>query len=422
MTRILLAFLVLAVLVHAETRFDLIPSRPGARSGSMHIAGAKEGLVVRGEIGGGPPDFAKTAAAMPQKDHVEIWVAASSDPELPEIGWGNQFGMMTCKGEELTDEAKKACPKFTRDMTAYRRQFRRLFVRQFQLAPDIAAETFATPAYNDIATRYAKQAADQLVGMKPSGLPNFTAQPSATGYSFTAVVPWSALPPVNALKLEKLRVMVDVFSATTGAASSQPYSTTSSTRKYGDPATFTAVQLDAPMAFDITTCRYDLKTSDIYADEHPAWFFPNATGTLNVTFSIQNSARGYQYEPEGLSPGVVFTHYFEKQAAPGATICGPSLALAANGKIERSDFEVDEKNVETRALPDGSLLIKSGPTESTKSAFGSGACGSCPVISFSVYKAPASGAITEAFEIAEVLGESAESPTELRVSLDSTLR
>jgi hypothetical protein len=108
--------LLIASMAAGQSSFDLVPMRPGGRTGQVTVRGSAAGLVVEGRIAGGKPDFADSTDAMGRKDHVEIWIAAASDPVLPPIGWGSQFGMHLCGSKELDESAAKHCPKFTREI------------------------------------------------------------------------------------------------------------------------------------------------------------------------------------------------------------------------------------------------------------------------------------------------------------------
>ncbi|MBC7926024.1 MAG: hypothetical protein H7039_10250 [Bryobacteraceae bacterium] len=404
----------------AQTTFELTPLRAGGRTGSVTVHSGPEGLIIKGKVAGGLPEFARTANEMAAKDHIGIWLASASDPVLPMIGWGNQFGMWNCASENIDAKARELCPAFVEDMEAYRAIFRRLFVRQYQLAPNISVETFATAAYSSIEREYQKPGLDKLILLKPIVAPVFDFMPTTNGYEFTALLPWTALPPVNSLKLDRLRVMVDVFSAHAGATGSQPYSSTAQNRRYGQPSTFPVVTLDPPMMYTITSCGYELSLSDIFHKEYPAWFLPGNTGQVREAFIIQNFATGYQYEPDSLSPTINSTRFFEREVAPGQFVCGPLLARRDKGRLQRTAFPVDDAKLETKLLPDQSLLIKSGPTEATKSPFGSGMCGACPLITFSIYRAFNLGPIERLYELSEVFQNSIPelAAVEVRLSPD----
>src|ERR1051326_5453758 len=82
---------------YTSTPPDIIlsPQSEGARRGRLWIRDIGKGLLIAGDIEGGPPDFPHNKDSVLAKDHVEIWLTADVDPVLPPIGWGHQFGENT---------------------------------------------------------------------------------------------------------------------------------------------------------------------------------------------------------------------------------------------------------------------------------------------------------------------------------------
>jgi hypothetical protein len=403
--------------------FDLNPMRAGGRTGKVSVTQGPDGLVITGTVNGGRAKFAANPAEMATGDHVEIWLAPPSPPVLPPIGWGNQFGMETEKSEkdckELAGEAKelRECQAWFRAQPAYRARFRRLFVRQYQLAPGVTVESFAKAAWDEIQTKYTKTETAPLKPLAPSAAVQFHAENTAGGYTFEARVPWTAFPPMPSLRLDRLNIMVDIFSASPAGASSQPYSSMSANRKYGDVSTMNAVTLPVPRLYKITHCEYPLKARDAYFDEHPAWFLPAASDIVNEAFIVQNYTAGYQYAPGGLSPVVRPTKYSERQVDPGEYVCGPELAFNKAGKTTFFDAVMDDPDFQVKRLPDGSLLVKEGPVVS-HSEFGSGACGACPHAVLDMHRITPDGKYELAFELNETVDGGTISDAEVEVSAD----
>jgi hypothetical protein len=156
----------------------LLPHGPGARRGQVWVQDLDWGLLIVGEVDGDPPEFPRNKNLILEKDHVEIWLADGKDPELPAMGWGNQFQEITLpKGtESCPDWAKKdgsvhalarekKCRRWAQTQSRYRRYFKRLFVRQWLVTPNYAVESFASPAYDEITARFAS---DQSQGTRKS--------------------------------------------------------------------------------------------------------------------------------------------------------------------------------------------------------------------------------------------------------------
>ena len=111
----------------------------------------------------------------------------------------------------------------------------------------------------------------------------------------------------------------------------------------------------------------------------------------------------YLYDPGAVSPSVWPADYFWKPLKDGATVCGPSLAWRKDANIRRTEFTVDEQHFATKTLADRWTLLRSGPSTSTLSPFGSGECGSCLVLDFAIYAISPSGEITKALDLSQGL-------------------
>lgn len=163
----------------------LVPRGEGARHGQLWIRTAaipgSYGLYIAGKVDGAQPDFLYTRDLIPSKDHIEIWLAGSRDVALPEIGW-NQDVTLSKGAESCGDWAKddrfdavevvnrmKVCQEWAASQVRYRRYFKRLFVRQWLLAPREQIEVYATPAFDQIADWYSDRDDKLDEIMKPRG-------------------------------------------------------------------------------------------------------------------------------------------------------------------------------------------------------------------------------------------------------------
>jgi hypothetical protein len=116
----------------------LVPHGPDARHGHVWVQSVGYGLLVVGEVDGGPPDFPRNKNLILERDHVEIWLAGAKDPELPPIGWGNRFqeevtlpnGADSCADwvkksvSENTEAMEKKCRRWADMQSHYRPYFR----------------------------------------------------------------------------------------------------------------------------------------------------------------------------------------------------------------------------------------------------------------------------------------------------------
>ncbi|MGH9865931.1 MAG: hypothetical protein ACRD4H_11010, partial [Candidatus Acidiferrales bacterium] len=374
----------------APADIALLAHREGARGGSIWVRTSSNGLYIAGKVDGEQPDFSHVKDQILSKDHVEVWLASTPNVDLPEIGWGDQFGDYTlAKGEESCGERAKQngntsangelgrdCREWAATQVRYRPYFKRLFARQWLLTPDFAIESFAAPAYEEIEKRFSGLGDKVPEMLRPRGKPQMFLFPEQSGYSFEIFIPIDALPPLPTLRPNELYLLVDVFKAAPAGKKMGAYSTSSTTRVYGKPETFNHLRLDPPLYFALTPCDLPLVGTDKREGYHPAWFIPAAGPGQQVqdTFVVLNDTVGYRYEPAGLSPTARVTHYFWKSAGPNEWVCGPHLTHWEKGKSESFPYNISEDGFELKPLPDGHLLIKTGPRV-WNSEIGSGQCG-----------------------------------------------
>jgi hypothetical protein len=379
---------------------ELLPHGEGARHGRLWIRMANKGLYIAGKVEGDPPDFPRASDQILAKDHVEVWLAGAANRDLPEIGWGNQFDDETLPRAEEScaewartntpnDQGKqeKECRGWAAIQVQYRPYFKRLFLRQWVLAPNLHAETFASPAFAEIQQRFSKLGDTIPEFMQPAGKPQMFLFPEQSGYSFEIVVPFDAFPPLSTLRPDELRILVDVFRSAPPGKKTGAYSTSSATRTYGKAETFNSLRLDPPVSFRLTPCNFPLVGTDKRGESHPAWFLPSAEPHQNVpdSFIVVNDPAGYRYGPAGLSPSVRRTQYFWKTTGSDEWVCGPHLTYEKNGEKESAPDLIAEDGFDVKRLADGSLLVKTGPRV-WYSEFGSGQCGACARTDLRIYE------------------------------------
>lgn len=401
----------------------LIPHGPGARNGHLWIRNIGYALVIAGEVFGGPPDFPKNQNWILSKDHIEVWLAAASDVPMPVIGWGNQFdqnefpkGPDSCadfgKGEpgapDPIAQRQKKCREWVATQQRYRPVFKRLFMRQWLLTDYYSVESYATPAFEAITRNFASDQgpySEEVPAMlKPQGkvqiwVSRDWVSHDRPAYTFQIVIPYTSFPPLPTLEVRDLRLMVDVFSPAPVGKKMGPFSTSSPLRVFGKPETFNAIRLDPARTFKMTPCDLGLAGADKYRDEHPGWFIPHVDESLgwqSDAFILVNESRGYAYEPEGLSPVVRPIHNFWHPMATGEWVCGPDLAYRKGETFKHLGETVGEEGFDAKRMPDGTLLIKSGPRV-YGSEFGSGQCGACPRVDMRLF------AVDKDFKLYEAL-------------------
>ncbi|HLK67695.1 MAG TPA: hypothetical protein VKU19_29895 [Bryobacteraceae bacterium] len=399
--------------------FPLRPSPTGGRTASVWVRQVPEGILVAGEVQGAAPDFARTAADMVHKDHVEIWLAPEKAPQFPPVGWSNNM-MEDVGGTEKdcvevvsqwASGREGECKAWLAGVAAHRRRLTRLFVRQYGLTPYAVTEAFATPAWEQI-VKTTTSFKEIWTPLRPSRMPTFRAATNDTGYSFEALLPWESLPPMPTLQLKSLRLMVDVFSSHPGDPKDQPFSTSSPTRKYGDPATFNVVSLAASRDYRITDCQYPLEGHSDSGSRQPAVFQPARELNISQSLVLMNPNSFRNWGPSGESPTVVAANHFQKPVAPNVAVCGPTLAWSTPSGIRRFKEDVDMATLDTRAQPDGSYLVKTGPNLASESLFlRIDPCLYCVNVEMHIYQVGPQGEPKPVFDFQEALGEPSASRT-----------
>jgi hypothetical protein len=321
----------------------------------------------------------RTPSPMPADAHVELWLGASADLQMPPIAWGNQFG----EADSKSDQCDVSCIAWENGQKIYRTLLPKLFLRRWNLTPTAVTETYATPAFRALTAEQQKRLAD----LKPSALPQvrFAAQ------SFDIQVPWAAFPPADRLSLDRIGFQVDVRGG--GLA----LTTLSKGTKLGG---LPQVALSPPVVTRLTQCEYPLTARSLYGEERPAYYRLNGRFEASDVFLLENDARGYQYKPEAtsLSPGPRTAQFFQQQLSSGEFLCGPAMAYRKGDTIKRFPDLVSpmpDTRLPVKALMDGTRLIQFG-TGISYSTFGSGQCGACPIVTLKIFALLPSGNIQEA--------------------------
>ncbi|MFZ2021474.1 MAG: hypothetical protein WBA18_16470 [Terracidiphilus sp.] len=436
----------------------LIPKAPGAHPGKIWVRSSDQGLSIWGQVQVPDNDlrWPTQKSEMLKSDHVEIWLSASPDVQMPPVGYGNQFGEIDLKNAADCEPLENGggpgdprmpkledCRRWYNEQLEYRKQFERLFTRQWLAAGnDFSSPTtpsksffedFATGAwanleaslFDDDLPKPLKPQSDGVVAefntdfgkqttLKTAGGQSYQ-QGIITGYSFHFFIPFTAFPPAQQLRLRDLYLMVDVFSAAPEGKKMGAMSTTSAERLWGKPKSFNHVVLDAPRDYEISPCNTRGVEEDMYGVAHRAWYFPLAGEGplyLRTDYDIENPAGGYMYDPAGVSPIFKATEHFWKVEADGSAVCGPKLEYRKGAVTKTSEFYVAKEYFETQTLPDGWMLVRSGPDMSTQSPFGSGACGACPVVDFHVYSISPKGEIARALDISDEFSGYEDQPSD----------
>jgi hypothetical protein len=391
--------------------FNLITVDPRARSGKVWIRKSAEGLVVAGQVDGPPPDFPPSAAGLMTKDHVEIWLAVTPNPEFDTMVWDYRQGSIALpEGEKSCPDAAaegdipeeererwvENCQKWVRWQRSYRAQLTRLFARQWQLAPQAGAETFAQPALRTLAN-LSQNPSDQQLAPWPKALdaPRLLATPDSSpagGYRFETVIPWRMFPPSGVATIQDVQILVEVFSPAPAGAKNGPYSTTAPGRRYGNFASFNLARFTTPRRYRLTLCDEPLS----------GYFYPSDSEMIASTFFFQHVVGSL--ESAALSDIRIDMHHYSKEVAPGKLLCGPRLYYFDSVRRTKlivpgtdpgiGQIEVGEEDLGLRRDSNGRLLIRHGPREAEyNEGNGLGRCAACPVGALDIYSMDSTGSL-----------------------------
>jgi hypothetical protein len=344
---------------------------PPGRQGEAWFVETEAGIQIYGRIEGGDANYARFPAEAGIKDYIGLWLTLSLDIPMPEMGWGDQFGMKTCSEVPPGTAVPEACREWEARQGKYREQLRRLFLRHWMLGSGLAFETYASSAYRQV--QYFLSSFDAL--FFPRLQPALQGPDLLGSDDFRIDIRWSDLPPANELALTKIYVALNFCGSKAPCDDSMP-------------PPLTELTLERPKIARVSPCEAPLEDS---------WYFPNAQGLVDSIFSLDNLTAGYQYEPRSVSPLPTWKHYFSKSLNAAETVCGPDLSYAAKGRVYRGTRGIDEKPLEFRNLPGGAHLLKSGPTVGPWAALGNGQCGNCDTARVSVFRLDPASGVTDVF-------------------------
>ena len=387
---------------------DLI-SPTGASVGKVWFEQWKDSVVVFGSISPGNLEWARFPLELQSRAHVNLWLATAESVPMPEIGWGSQFGLIDCAEYRATTvNPAEDCDTWSARQVLYREQLRRLFVREWQIASDVSTEVFATAAYRQVLAFATNSERDAFSRLEPKNSPIMEVGVGTRVSGFQIAIPPDSLPPTSTLELGSLRLVVELADGEKILGSTSPAQAT------GDPSTFRRLVLARPIRSRITSCDDPLTESTWFQKDLPAWYLHSARAD---TMILANVEAGYRYAPTGLSPFPIWTHHFTMDLGNGNVVCGPHLRFVSNGKRWEFDGTIDENQLKTLQLTDGSWILKSGPTLGSYSPFGSGRCGACATWRLSMFHLDPGSGITRAFS-GEFVIDNPEDDGDIQISTD----
>lgn len=166
--------------------------------------------------------------------------------------------------------------------------------------------------------------------------------------------------------------------------------------------------MDPPVNYRLTPRNLPLRGLDrreeLSEDEpsHPAWSVPeheSGSSYESEAFILINDIDSSRYEPGGLSPGVRQTHYFWNSVGPEEWVCGPPLSYREHSEVASFPYGVSKEGFSTKRLPDGDLLIKTGPRVYNWES--QAQCGACPYAELKIFDLRKDGKIFGALSLGD---------------------
>src|SRR5271165_7166655 len=74
---------------------DLKPSQ-GSPTGKVWFRETDDGIVIFSRVNFRLLHYARFPKELHSREHVGVWLAAAPQVAMPDVGWANQFGSMTC--------------------------------------------------------------------------------------------------------------------------------------------------------------------------------------------------------------------------------------------------------------------------------------------------------------------------------------
>ena len=362
-------------------------SSPQDLSAQIWLAIGPEGLAVAGEVRDDKQHLS-TKLEHVNNDHVEVWLAFPQ-PEMPPLAFVNQFGdhevptLAACENtEEIPSDDRERCRTWWKNQTERRKQLVRPFTVQYGLM------------------------SGSLVRFDQKGtVGSIRYEPMQGGYRFEALIPPSAFPRAAEAPLRNLQVLVDLVDNDEGKGKLETFLSSSKGRKFGDPSTFHAVTLARPLRFGAWP---ELFERVLKANASSSYQPGPEVRAIEVWI---NPAVGYQYAPTEPSPQVVNLDLSDEKVLGKL---GDVELVSLPGEMDwrgghhpwlvsrrgKTLLDTHKSGAQTfRATQRASGLHILQVYEGTQSALGTGACGSCPMVSFSLAKMDAQGRFTQEGEL-----------------------
>lgn len=366
--------------------------KPADKRGRVWIAQSDAGIVVAGLM----PQQKDSTTAKTHSVSLELAVASIKELTLPPISWsfrtpdpGYYRSAADCTQMTPSDAqySISECKQWVNEQLKRRAQMSAAFIRQWVLSNAAAANSvFELPRSAELADF--QPHAPVAIDFKQR---QTSANSGVKERSFELLIPWSALPATDQLRLEVVYLSIAV--------------STSVLVNPAPPRDFFAIALPSPREFAVTRCHTPVLGVTNGVASH-GYFLPNAGVATGEVLAFFNIAPAYPDAPEGIdSPTATGTLHQDTELADGQFLCWPLLAYQDNRRqspalrprddltgqpiplLHREDGTLSDAINASAAnwadalqwlvIDGGNLLVRQGPAAKDFDGNGAGACGMC---------------------------------------------
>ncbi|MFP2905857.1 hypothetical protein ACLESD_12525 [Pyxidicoccus sp. 3LFB2] len=376
---------------------------PADLSAKVWLALGAEGLAIAGEVLDDKVQLTNPKDI--NADHAEVWLALPQ-PKMPPLAFVSHLGELRVSKEsdcaKAAPEDPAACKTWWKQQTARRKQLQADLVAQYGLMPRGAVRFGLNGSVGPV--RY---------------------EPFPGGYRFEAFIPVGAFPRTAQAPLRDVRVLVDLVDSDEGGVKQETFLSSSPKRKFGDPSTFHAVALKAPLRFGKWP---ELLEQTLKAQPGASYMPGPDADALQVWV---NRPEAYQYAPTAPSPDVTQIDLLavkslgkvgdvEVVSVPAVVneyggVSRWVVSRRGNTILHTQSVDGDEVKVAQRAPGLHLVQIYDG----LNNPMGAGACGACPVVFFRHFTLDAQGRFSKT-ETLDGAGGLRGDPVEYTVSADLT--
>lgn len=368
-------------------------------SARVWVALAEEGMLVAGDVRDDQFLPATSDAYALNSDHVEVWLAFP-EAKMPPIGFGRQGKIVEIRTLDDcapylgtppsdSDSDVTGCYEWYLKQQERRRLLKRLFIRQYFIAPGGLSEKY----FDQVRENRSLVLPEEVSGGMHIRNTRFVTRHD--GCVFEALIPTTAFPASAASTIESFRLLIDFVDNDHGHDCQESFLSSSGQRRFGAPNTYNVIRLRNPM-------RYESKPPimERFLKESPYLFYlPDRP--VGRIFGFANLIEAYQMEPNGPSPSVIscaisrepiirlgdVNLFYEPHHINSTGFVRRILSFLEDRFVDQFQLDHDQmlsklEKIITRRHTSGYILVLFH--RGRYSASGTGPCGACDAVYYDV--------------------------------------